>query len=79
MFRNRLAAIDFMENESKRLKDFLKNQIAEINKVLEEKVNSLQDVANQQKLTASEIEENRKNLVWLESIEKRLNAILNVD
>lgn len=79
MFDNRQAAIDFMENESKRLKDFLKNQIAEINKVLEEKVNSLQDIANQQKLTASEIEENRKNLVWLESIEKRLNAILNVD
>ncbi len=79
MFSNRQAAIEFMENESKRLKDFLKNQIAEINKVLEEKVNSLQDIANQQKLTASEIEENRKNLVWLESIEKRLNAILNVD
>lgn len=69
-------AITHVDSETKRLKDYLKNELVKIDKILNEKLTVLSKTEADNKAKASEIAMKEKNLKWLENIQKQINDII---
>lgn len=70
-------AVNHVNAETQRLKDYLKGELAEIDKVLYQKLDALSKTKADNRAKAKEIAEKEKNLKWLESIQERVNNIIN--
>lgn len=70
-------AIEHVNSETQRLKDYLKTELAKIDKVLNQKLNALSKTEADNKAKAEEIAIKEKNLKWLESIQNQVNNIIN--
>ena len=66
-----------MNSETQRLKDYLKSELAKIDKVLNQKLDALSKTEADNKAKAEEIAIKEKNLKWLESIQNQVNNIIN--
>lgn len=71
------SAESHLEKEMKRLAAALKSGIAEIDKVLDNKLNELSKTEAEGQMKASEIAEKEANLKWMNGIQKRVNDIIN--
>lgn len=70
-------AIEHVNSETQRLKDYLKSELAKIDKVLNQKLDALSKTEAYNKAKAEEIAIKEKNLKWLESIQNQVNNIIN--
>lgn len=70
-------AIEHVNSETQRLKDYLKTELAKIDKVLNQKLDALSKTEADNKAKAEEIAVKEKNLKWLESIQNQVNNIIN--
>lgn len=70
-------AIEHVNSETQRLKDYLKTELAKIDKVLNQKLDALSKIEADNKAKAEEIAIKEKNLKWLESIQNQVNNIIN--
>ena len=70
------SAIEYVISETKRLKEHLKGEIVKINKLLTDKLNELSKTEADTKAKAEDIAIKENNLAWLESIQKRVNEII---
>ena len=70
-------AIEHVNSETQRLKDYLKTELAKIDKVLNQKLDALSKTEADNKAKAEEIAIKEKNLKWLESIQNQVNNIIN--
>lgn len=66
-----------VRNESNRLKNKLKKQIAEVDKVLAQKLEDLQRRVDSREQTQSEIKKQESNLQWMNGIINRVNDLIN--
>ena len=70
-------AVNYVLSETQRLKEYLKEELAKIDKVLNQKLDALSKTEADNKAKAAEIAQKEKNLRWLESIQKKVNSIIN--
>ena len=70
-------AVNHVLSETQRLKEYLKGELAKIDKVLNQKLDSLSKTEADNKEKAQEIAKKEENLRWLESIQERVNNIIN--
>lgn len=70
------ATVEYVEKETIRLKDFLKKELAKIDHVLDEKLNSLSKTQADANAKAEEIKKKQEDLEWLESIQERVNQMI---
>ena len=72
-----LSAIKHIQDESVRLKEYLKEELVKIDNILIEKLDSLQKTETDAQIKATEIEQKEKDLKWLNSIQTRVNNIIH--
>ena len=70
------TTVEFVEKETVRLKDFLKKELAKIDQVLDEKLDSLSKTQADANAKAEEIKKKQEDLKWLESIQERVNQMI---
>lgn len=70
-------AINHVKSETQRLKEYLKGELAKIDKVLNQKLDALSKTEADSKAKTEEIAQKEKNLEWLESIQNQVNSIIN--
>jgi hypothetical protein len=73
----KLSAIKHIQDESVRLKEYLKEELVKIDNILIEKLDSLQKTETDAQIKATEIEQKEKDLKWLNSIQTRVNNIIH--
>ena len=71
------AALEHVKLETNRLKEHLRSQLVEIDKILNEKLDMLSKIEADNDAKAAEIEQKENNLKWLESIQNQVNSIIN--
>ena len=69
-------AIDHVKKETIRLKDYLKLELAKIDKVLDSKLEALSNTEAYSRAKSLEIAENEAKLEWLQSIQQRIKNII---
>lgn len=69
-------AINHVKSETQRLKEYLKGELAKIDKVLNQKLDALSKTEADNKAKAEDIAHKEKNLEWLESIQNQVNSII---
>lgn len=72
-----MDAINHVTSETQRLKEYLKDELAKIDKVLNQKLDALSKTEADSKAKSEEIALKEKNLKWLESIQNQVNNIIN--
>ena len=70
-------AINHVTSETQRLKEYLKEELAKIDKVLNQKLDALSKTEADSKAKAEEIAVKEKNLKWLESVQNQVNNIIH--
>ena len=70
-------AINHVHSETQRLKDYLKGELEKIDKVLEQKLDALSKTKADNIAKTEEIAKKENNLQWLESIQRKINSIIN--
>lgn len=70
-------AINHVTSETQRLKEYLKEELAKIDKLLNQKLDALSKTEADSKAKAEEIAVKEKNLKWLESIQNQVNNIIH--
>ena len=77
LIKMKLSAIAHIQEESIRLKEYLKNELVKIDNILIEKLDRLQKIEADTQAKAAEIEQKEKDLEWLTSIQTRVNNIIH--
>lgn len=71
------AIVKHITDETKRLKETLKKQIKEVEKILAKKLNEVRKRVSDADRTQKEIEEQESNLKWMNGIITRVNNLIN--
>ena len=69
-------AINYSVDETNRLKDSLKKELVKIDDLLKAKLASINKVKADTEITATEIKRKEENLKWLESIQERVDNLI---
>ena len=69
-------AIEHIKRETVRLKEYLKQELKKIDKVLDTKLEALSNSEENLKAKAQEIAENEAKLKWLQDIQRRVKNII---
>ena len=77
LIKMKLSAIVHIQEESIRLKEYLKKELVKIDNILIEKLDRLQKTEANTQAKAVEIEQKEKDLEWLTSIQTRVNNIIH--
>lgn len=77
LIKMKLSAIVHIQEESIRLKEYLKKELVKIDNILIEKLDRLQKTEADTQAKAVEIEQKGKDLEWLTSIQTRVNNIIH--
>lgn len=76
LVRMQKGAVEHVVAETERLKQYLKGELAKIDKVLNDKLDALTKTEADTKAKAEEIAIKEQNLKWLEGVQKRVNNIV---
>ena len=76
LIKTEKSAIDYVSNETERLKNHLKQELVKIDKLLDEKLNALSQTEADSKAKAEEIAQKEKNLKWLIQIQEKVKSII---
>lgn len=75
----RKLAIDLAQEKENEFKEFYKQKLAELDEKMKEKISEKEDNLSSQSKIELMIEENRKNLDWLNSFKARLDNVLSLE
>lgn len=78
LFENSAAAVDYAKEQTGRIKKDFKKKFDELDRVLNSKLEELKMCATDEKAAEERIADSRKKLEWLEDIQSRVNAILEI-
>ena len=77
LLKIKAQAKEHVETETSNIKSSLREQLSEINKALEMKLNQLNQMINNAKETAQQIATKQNNLKWMNGIIDRVNKLIN--
>lgn len=78
LFENGVAAVEYAKKQAKNIKKDFERKFAELDEVLQLKLEELKACATDVKAVEEKLEDSRRKLEWLEDIQTRVNAILDI-
>lgn len=72
----RVKAVEYVQRETLKIKDTLKKDINRLDDVLDEKLDNLENIESDTKATEKQIKKKEEDLKWLQTIQKRVDAII---
>ena len=78
LFKNSNSAIEYAKIETKKIKQEFSKRFVELDAVLRQKLQELEDCANDNKNVEGRIRESQAKLKWLEEIQIKTKAILDI-
>ena len=78
LYENRDNAIKYAKGQTTKIKQDFSKKFAELDAVLKEKLQELEDCANDNKNIERRIRESQTKLKWLEEIQKKTKSILDI-
>ena len=78
LYENSNNAVEYAKKQAKKIKGEFSKKFAELDDVLKRKLQELEDCANDQKDVERRIKESQAKLKWLEKIQIKTKAILDI-
>lgn len=78
LYENSNNAVEYAKKQAKKIKNEFSKKFAELDNVLKRKLKELEDCANDQKDVERRIRESQAKLKWLEEIQIKTKAILDI-
>lgn len=78
LYKSQSSAIDYAKNGAEIIKDSFYKKFKELDGLLIKKLKELEQCATDEKIAQRKLEEAQKNKEWLENIQERVNAILDI-
>lgn len=78
LYENSNNAVEYAKEQAKKIKQDFSKKFAELDTVLEKKLQELEDCANDNKNIERRIHESQEKLKWLEEIQIKTKAILDI-
>ena len=78
LYENSSSAQDYAKKEAKRIKEAFAKKFDELDKLLNTKLEELKACATDEKKAQKKLEEAQSRLEWLDSIQTKVNAILDI-
>lgn len=78
LYENTNCAIEYAKKQTRKIKQEFSEKFAELDIVLKCKLQELEDCANDNKNVEQRIRESQNKLKWLEEIQEKTNAILDI-
>lgn len=78
LYKSQALAMDFAKQGAELIKDDFSKKFDELDKLLKEKLSELKQCASDEKIAKRKLEEAKKKKAWLEDIQGRVNAILDI-
>lgn len=78
LYGNSAAAVEYAKEQAANIKKDFAGKFEELDKVLQKKLDELKACATDEKAAEERLEDSRRKLEWLEDIQDRLNAILDI-
>ncbi len=76
LVKTKESAIEHVESETERLKEYCRGELSKIDNVLNGKLNALSQTEADNQAKAAEIAQKEQNLKWLEGIQRRVKNII---
>ncbi len=78
LYGNSAAAVEYAKEQAANIKKDFAGKFEELDKVLQKKLDELKACATDEKAAEERLEDSRRKLEWLEDIQARVNAILDI-
>lgn len=78
LYENSAAAVEYAKEQAANIKKDFADKFEELDKVLQKKLDELKACATDEKAAEKKLEDSRRKLEWLEDIQARVNAILDI-
>lgn len=78
LYENSAAAVEYAKEQAANIKKDFAGKFEELDKVLQKKLDELKACATDEKAAEERLEDSRRKLEWLEDIQARVNAILDI-
>lgn len=78
LYENSSAAVKYAKEQAKLIKENFAEKFDELDKVLKAKLDELKACATDEKRAEAQLMESKRKLEWLEDIQSRVNAILDI-
>lgn len=78
LYEYRNAAVAYAKSQAQKVQDEFKKKFNELNEVLKQKLNELKDYTKDSKDVEAKIKESQHKLKWLEDIQAKTKAILDI-
>lgn len=78
LYENSAAAQEYAKEATKRIKMDFASKFDELDEILKEKLNELKECASDEKEAQKKLEEAQRRLNWLNDIQKKVDAILEI-
>jgi len=78
LYENSAAAQEYAKETTKRIKMDFAGKFDELDEILKEKLNELKECASDEKEAQKKLEEAQRRLNWLNDIQKKVDAILEI-
>ena len=78
LYENSFSAQDYAKKEAKRIKEAFAKKFDELDKLLNSKLEELKACATDEKKAQKKLEEAQSRLEWLDNIQTKVNAILDI-
>ena len=78
LYENTNYATEYAKKQTRKIKQEFSEKFAELDTVLKQKLQELEDCANNNKNVEQRIRESQNKLKWLEEIQEKTNAILDI-
>lgn len=78
LYENSAAAVDYAKEQAKNIKKDFAGKFEELDRVLQKKLDELKACATDEKAAEEKLADSRRKLEWLEDIQARVNAILDI-
>lgn len=78
LFETQNSAMDYAKEQTKKIKDEFSKKFDELDKVLQDKLKELEQCAKDNQNIEKRIKESKEKLVWLESVQAKVNRILEI-
>ena len=78
MYENSAAAVKYAKEQTKKIKKDFTGKFDELDRVLKQKLDELKACAIDEKVAEEKLADSKRKLEWLEDIQARVNAILDI-
>ena len=78
LFEYSNAAVEYAKSQTKNVQNDFKKKFDELNEVLKKKLQELKDYTKDSKDVEAKIKESQRKLKWLEDIQVKTKAILDI-